>query len=197
MARKKKAKTSKKAKVTKKSGKKKTSPKKNKKKTKRNDEILSLKLWLILVVFLLVLGLILSNLYWKQNQKMIINLCQNVNTIGAGQTVKTNNVNKKVALSNPASENCLQYGGKIEMREKPDGSQYGICIFPNGNKCEEWALFKGECPAQGVDISGYRTVLESYCAMTGGEVDEENYKCIFSENKSCDLEDYYNGKCRR
>src|SRR6056297_267935 len=196
MARKKKKKASKKTSKKKTKSTKKTTSKKKTTKKKQYDDILSLKLWLILVVFLLVLGLILSNLYWKQNQKMIINLCQNVNTIGAGQVVKSNNVNKKVSMSNPASEYCLQSGGELEIQKKSDGSQYGICVFPNGNKCEEWALLKGECPAQGVDTSSYRTVLESYCAITGGEVDEENYKCIFSENKSCDLEAYYKGRCR-
>ena len=197
MARKKKKKASKKTSKKKTKSTKKTTSKKKTTKKKQYDDNLSLKLWLILVVFLLVLGLILSNLYWIQNHKMIINLCQNVNTINAGRVVKNNNVNHTIAMANPASEYCVQAGGVLDIREKPDSSQYGVCIFPNKKECEEWALFRGECPEDGIDVSSYRTVLESYCAITGGEVDEEEGECIFSEENVCDLEAYYSGECKK
>jgi putative hemolysin len=48
-------------------------------------------------------------------------------------------------LPNPASAYCEQKGYKLEIRIAPDGSQAGVCIFPNGNECDEWAYFRGEC----------------------------------------------------
>jgi putative hemolysin len=48
-------------------------------------------------------------------------------------------------LPNPASVYCEQNGNKLEIRTAADGSQYGICIFPDGSTCDEWAYFRGEC----------------------------------------------------
>lgn len=48
------------------------------------------------------------------------------------------------ALPNPASVNCVEKGNKLEIREGT-GGQYGVCIFPDGKECEEWAYFRGEC----------------------------------------------------
>ncbi|MDD5142245.1 DUF333 domain-containing protein [Methanoregula sp.] len=46
-------------------------------------------------------------------------------------------------MANPASVNCDTLGDKIDIRTAPDGGQYGMCSFPNGTNCEEWAL-RGE-----------------------------------------------------
>jgi putative hemolysin len=48
-------------------------------------------------------------------------------------------------LPNPASVFCEEQGGIVEIRSNPDGSQYGVCLFPDGSECEEWAFFRGEC----------------------------------------------------
>ncbi len=48
-------------------------------------------------------------------------------------------------LPNPASAYCEQRGYKLELRTADDGSQTGICIFPDGTECDEWAYFRGEC----------------------------------------------------
>lgn len=47
-------------------------------------------------------------------------------------------------MANPASVNCGTVGGKTEIKTAADGGQYGMCMFPNGTSCEEWALFRGE-----------------------------------------------------
>ncbi|HEX3320770.1 MAG TPA: DUF333 domain-containing protein [Terriglobales bacterium] len=47
-------------------------------------------------------------------------------------------------LANPASVNCEKKGGKLEIRKGKKG-EYGVCKFPNGKECEEWALFRGKC----------------------------------------------------
>jgi putative hemolysin len=48
-------------------------------------------------------------------------------------------------MPNPASVYCEQQGNKLEIRTAADGSQSGICIFPDGSTCDEWAYFRGEC----------------------------------------------------
>lgn len=50
-----------------------------------------------------------------------------------------------VGLANPASVHCVEQGFKSEIRTAPDGSQSGVCIFPDGSECDEWAYFRGEC----------------------------------------------------
>ena len=51
----------------------------------------------------------------------------------------------QVGIPNPASVFCTEQGNKHEIRMAADGSQSGICIFPDGSTCEEWAYFRGEC----------------------------------------------------
>lgn len=47
-------------------------------------------------------------------------------------------------IANPASVNCENLGGAVEIKTDPAGGQYGMCRFANGTFCEEWALFRGE-----------------------------------------------------
>jgi hypothetical protein len=48
-------------------------------------------------------------------------------------------------MPNPASLHCVQNGNQLEIRTAADGSQYGVCIFPDSSTCDEWAYFRGEC----------------------------------------------------
>lgn len=43
-------------------------------------------------------------------------------------------------MSNPAADYCDELGGKF-----PDASS-GDCTLPDGTVCDEWALFRGQCP---------------------------------------------------
>ncbi|MFA6254908.1 MAG: DUF333 domain-containing protein [Patescibacteria group bacterium] len=55
-----------------------------------------------------------------------------------------------VGIANPASVNCEQKGGTVEIKTADDGSQSGICKFSDGSECDEWAFYRGECqPASG------------------------------------------------
>ena len=51
----------------------------------------------------------------------------------------------EAGLANPASVYCEQNGNKHEIRTAPDGAQSGICVFPDGSSCDEWAYYRGEC----------------------------------------------------
>jgi putative hemolysin len=48
-------------------------------------------------------------------------------------------------LPNPASVYCEQKGGKLDLRQDPSGGVAGVCVFPDGSECDEWAYFRGEC----------------------------------------------------
>jgi hypothetical protein len=48
-------------------------------------------------------------------------------------------------MPNPASVFCVENGNKLEIQTAEDGSQSGICVFPDGSVCDEWAYFRGEC----------------------------------------------------
>jgi len=71
-------------------------------------------------------------------------------------------------LPNPASVYCIEAGYELEIRTGEDGGQYGVCIFPDGSECEEWAYFRGECSPRGtpevIMVAGWlgsvRTVTE-------------------------------------
>jgi uncharacterized protein len=56
-----------------------------------------------------------------------------------------------VAMANPASVFCEANTGRLDLRTAADGSVSGVCVFPDGTECEEWAFFRGECkPAPSV-----------------------------------------------
>ena len=40
-------------------------------------------------------------------------------------------------MPNPASVYCAQHGNKLEIRTSADGSQSGVCVFPDGSTCTE------------------------------------------------------------
>lgn len=48
-------------------------------------------------------------------------------------------------MPNPASVYCEEHSGKLELRQDETGGVAGICIFPDGSECDEWAYFRGEC----------------------------------------------------
>ena len=68
---------------------------------------------------------------------------QSTQPAGPAQTPAPANTNSN--LANPASVNCEQKGNRLEIRTAADGSQVGICIFPDGSECDEWAFLRGEC----------------------------------------------------
>jgi putative hemolysin len=51
----------------------------------------------------------------------------------------------QAGLPNPAAVYCEEHGGKVDIREDPQGGQYGVCMFNDGTECDEWAYYRGEC----------------------------------------------------
>lgn len=101
-----------------------------------------------------------------------------------------------VQMANPASTNCLQQGGKIEIQTRGDGSQYGLCYFEDNRACEEWALMRGDCPWGGRRTTGFDTIDQKYCAWLGGDTYAvPNSICTFKDGTKCPTIDFYNGQC--
>jgi putative hemolysin len=84
----------------------------------------------------------------------------------------TAKVTPPVNMPNPASVYCKQNGNRLEIRTAADGGQSGICIFPNGSTCDEWAYYRGECSsAAGPAVknnSTPATTLEATLEAGGG-----------------------------
>ncbi len=108
-------------------------------------------------------------------------------------------------LANPASVRCVEQGGTLKIEARPDGGQYGVCTFVDNYQCEEWALFRGECPKGGLRVTGYATPAGRFCAITGGRYTVsslptaavEKGVCLLSGGKTCDADAYYAGTCSR
>lgn len=104
---------------------------------------------------------------------------------------------EKSTIANPASENCTKKGGILEIRKNKNG-EYGVCIFDDNRQCEEWALFRGQCPDGGVKVTGYLTDGEIYCAITGGQIEgvgTETPMCKRFDGTLCNAQANFNGEC--
>jgi putative hemolysin len=109
----------------------------------------------------------------------------------------------KVGIANPASTHCIDKGGTLSVEKRPDGGEYGVCVFADNQQCEEWALFRGHCPVGGVKVTGYMTAAARFCAITGGTYAvtansgsaDERGSCSFIGGTHCDAGDYYEGRC--
>lgn len=57
-------------------------------------------------------------------------------------------------LGNPASINCQEKGGSLDIRQDFRNQEYGVCVFKDKSECEEWKFFKGECAQGDFYLSG-------------------------------------------
>ena len=138
--------------------------------------------------------------------KLVPALCITATVVGCASTTQpqpTPTQESAGQIANPASENCAEQGGTLAIQERSDGGQYGVCIFEDNGQCEEWAMFRGDCPVGGVKITGYVTPAAQYCAITGGEyqvtdssnTDQERGTCTFKNGQTCDVWEYFAGEC--
>ena len=61
------------------------------------------------------------------------------------QESQTDGTDMPPNMPNPASVYCEENGNKLEIQTAEDGNQSGLCVFPDGSECDEWAYFRGEC----------------------------------------------------
>ena len=94
------------------------------------------KIWMVLVVAIVLCGLIVG--------------CQPAGSEETEQPPAASSTGE-AGLPNPASAYCLEQGYKHEIRTAADGSQSGVCIFPDGSECDEWAYYRSECGPESSD----------------------------------------------
>ena len=124
-------------------------------------------------------------------------------TLNCGVETSQGEAAATTGMANPASVNCTEQGGTLQIEARGDGGQFGVCTFEDNLQCEEWALLRGDCPAGGFKVTGYVTPAARYCAITGGTYaitgnsgrDDEQGTCTFKNGAQCDVWDYYDGKC--
>jgi len=74
----------------------------------------------------------------------------------------------EAGIPNPASVYCEQNGNKLEIQTAADGSQSGVCIFPDGTTCDEWAYFRGECGMETLENPKINQTTEPILNASGG-----------------------------
>ena len=121
------------------------------------------------------------------------------------------------SLANPAAVFCKEKNYGYEIRRNPDGSEYGVCIFPDRTECEEWAFYQGRCPAVTTPVaitpqaispavtnpttalanpSAVLCISKNYTYLTRKNPDGSEYGvCIFPGGKECDAWAYFRGEC--
>lgn len=89
----------------------------------------------IIVILVLIIILVLGAfLFFRSSNKS-----ENTQT----NTTQQITPSEKTGLVNPASVNCVNQGGKLDIvTEASSGGQIGICNFPDGRSCEEWDFFR-------------------------------------------------------
>jgi putative hemolysin len=100
-------------------------------------------------------------------------------------------------LANPASVNCTKKGGNLVIKTRGDGGEYGVCEFENNQACEEWAMYRGDCPVGGVKTTGFDNIEQQYCAWVGGQtLAVANAVCNLPSGNVCSDKALYNGTCQ-
>jgi putative hemolysin len=147
----------------------------------------------ITIILLVLLGLVVVVLGFGIYKFNFTN--DDIKTAG-GNIDNSKQNNASVGLANPASVNCSKVGGNLVMEKRGDLGEYGLCYFADNKACEEWALFRGDCPLGGVKTTGFDTVDQKYCAWSGGQtLAVPNSVCTLKNGSKCSTLDFYNGKC--
>lgn len=101
-------------------------------------------------------------------------------------------------IPNPAAVYCDMLGYEYEIVDTAEGQQ-GMCIFPDGSSCEEWAFFSCECGGEYSSCArlGYDWVTKTdgknpyspdYCACLDGQQEigaATDFVCFWWEEREC------------
>jgi len=79
------------------------------------------------------------------SRTLLTALCAAGLVAACGQAPQATPLPPQAGLPNPASVFCEGQGGRLDIRQDASGGEIGICVFPDGSECEEWALFRNEC----------------------------------------------------
>ena len=92
----------------------------------------------------IIAGLLVAGCTQSQTSATVQTTVQTVAAVVTTTATETPAAAGTAGMANPASVNCGKIGGTTEIKTATDGGQYGMCTFPNGTSCEEWALFRNE-----------------------------------------------------
>ncbi|MEM0438188.1 MAG: DUF333 domain-containing protein [Candidatus Micrarchaeia archaeon] len=105
-----------------------------------------------------------------------------------------------VSVANPASEFCVKQGGRVEIETDTGGGQRGVCVLPTGERCDEWAYYRGECGGQGT--AGLANPASKFCIENGGQLEMRTDEtggqyamCVLPSGQKCEEWAYYRGEC--
>lgn len=113
-----------------------------------------------------------------------------------GTAPQTQNPNSSVGLANPASVYCTKKGGTNVIITLGNGAQDGLCQFEDNMACEEWAMYRGNCPIGGIKTTGFDNQGQKYCAWLGGKTFAvPNSQCTLPDGKVCSTDALYAGTC--
>jgi len=94
----------------------------------------------------------------------------------------------------PQDVYCMSLGYGCEIRKNLDGSEYSVCMFPDGTVCDSWQFFRGACGPEW-----------TYCEKNGYEIQHivedmggwtaEYAVCVFDDGSECLEQDYMAGTC--
>ena len=102
--------------------------------------------------------------------------CTKPTEISSTPIIGTGDVN----IANPASVYCEKQGYTLEARVDSEGNQYGVCIFPDGSECDEWAYFRGECAPGGQSQTTENKAVEATRILLAGELNiDSNVITVF------------------
>jgi len=106
------------------------------------------------------------------------------------------------SLSPLARAYCNDLNYTYEIRTNPDGSEYGVCILPDGTVCDSWEFYRGNCTAASGSGEGASDTWGNYClAMNYTYTIRENpeggvdHVCVFPDGSECDAHAFYLGTC--
>ncbi|MPW44677.1 DUF333 domain-containing protein [Acinetobacter guerrae] len=80
-------------------------------------------------------------------KKILLILCGSTLVLPACTTSQPH-TSQKIGMANPASQYCIEQGGKLEMKKNANGDEYANCILPDGRVVEEWQLFRQDHPVK-------------------------------------------------
>ncbi len=129
------------------------------------------------------------NKYWRLPQILIIILLMLFSASCASDPVaptKSNENNSNGGgMANPAAVYCEGLGYTMEDVQREGGID-SDCVFPDGERCEQWDFLAGRCGQE-----------YTYCEMNGGTVEEGDniLTCRFPDRSTCDEYQYFQGEC--
>jgi putative hemolysin len=118
---------------------------------------------------------------------LLLNACE-PKSIEQAAPVKENLAADKVGLANPASTYCIAQGGSLDIQTE-DAGQVGYCTLPDGQRIEEWQLYRNSKHPPQPHITapiGKPNPAAEYCRSLNGIVNLADGLCTLPNGDAID-----------